>query len=282
MLTFTAPGDVRSWSDEQRCAGRSVALVPTMGALHDGHLALIRDARRRSAVVVVSIFVNPLQFNESTDFESYPRPIDDDLVACDREGVDAVYAPTGATMYPERFSTGVAVAGLTASMEGAMRPGHFDGVTTVVTKLFNAVRPRAAIFGEKDYQQLVIIRRMSRDLDLGVEIIGHPIVREPDGLALSSRNARLAPDERVAARCVPRSLEAAARRAAAPGATAAAVTAAAEEATATEPLARPEYVTVFDGETLAELDRLTPSARVATAVWIGDVRLIDNRPLFDG
>ncbi len=282
MLTFTAPGDVRSWSDEQRCAGRSVALVPTMGALHDGHLALIRDARRRSAVVVVSIFVNPLQFNESTDFESYPRPIDDDLVACDREGVDAVYAPTGATMYPERFSTGVAVAGLTASMEGAMRPGHFDGVTTVVTKLFNAVRPRAAIFGEKDYQQLVIIRRMSRDLDLGVEIIGHPIVREPDGVALSSRNARLGPDERVAARCVPRSLEAAARRAAAPGATAAAVTAAAEKATATEPLARPEYVTVFDGETLAELDRLTPSARVATAVWIGDVRLIDNRPLFDG
>jgi len=253
-----------------------------MGALHDGHLALIRAARDRCDVVAVSIFVNQLQFNESSDYDTYPRPIDIDLEVCGQEGVDAVYAPIGAVMYPPEFGTGVAVVELTEPMEGAMRPGHFDGVTTVVAKLFNAVQPDIAVFGEKDYQQLAIVRRMTSDLDFGIEIVGHPIVREPDGVALSSRNSRLGDDERVAARCVPRALDAACAKAAARGASPAQAVSAARRVIAAEPLARPEYITVFDADTLAELDLLTPSARIATAVWFGEVRLIDNRALFDG
>ncbi len=285
VLIATTADEIRSWSVAHRCAGRSVGLVPTMGALHDGHRALIGELRTRCDVIVVSIFVNPLQFNESADFDSYPRPIDTDVAACRELGVDAVYAPTPATMYPPQFATGVTVGGLTKTMEGAMRPGHFDGVTTVVTKLFNAVQPDRAIFGEKDYQQLAIVRRMTADLDLGVEIVAHPIVREPDGLALSSRNVRLSPAARSAARCVPRSL-AAADRAAEPGATVADAVAAARAVTAAEPLARPEYVAVFDADTLENLDetatldaRQDGSTRIATAVRFGDVRLIDNRSL---
>ncbi len=283
MLTFTTPGAVRSWSAAQRLAGRSVGLVPTMGALHDGHLALVRDLQRRGDAVVVSLFVNPLQFDRHDDFDTYPRPIERDESVCRSAGVDAVYAPTATAMYPPGFLSRVVVDRLTEPMEGAMRPGHFDGVTTVVTKLFGAVRPDRAIFGEKDYQQLAIVRRMTIDLDLGVEIVGHPIVREPDGLALSSRNTRLDPAQRIAARCVPRSLAAAVERAAEPGATVEEVIAAGAAVTAGEPLARPEYLTVFDSDTLELVDDLDPrSARVGTAVWIGDVRLIDNRALVEG
>lgn len=281
MLTFVTPDDVRSWSEGRRATGDTVALVPTMGALHVGHLALIDLARRRSDAVVVSVFVNPLQFDRSTDFESYPRPIDDDLAASERAGVDAVYAPTAATMYPAGSATTVVVAGLSEPMEGAMRPGHFHGVTTVVTKLFAAVRPNVAVFGEKDFQQLAIVRRMAADLDLGVEIVGHPIVRESDGLALSSRNTRLTPEQRRAARCIPRALDTAVDLAA-PNRDTHPIIAAAEEVLDAEPHARREYVSVFEPHTLAPLDRVTPSARIATAVWIGDVRLIDNRPLLDG
>ncbi|MGI9644519.1 MAG: pantoate--beta-alanine ligase, partial [Ilumatobacteraceae bacterium] len=275
-----------AWSSAHRSAGRSVGLVPTMGALHQGHRALIGDMRNRSDVVVVSIFVNPLQFNESADFDSYPRPIERDADICRELGVDGVYAPTAATMYPPDFATGISVHGLTSTMEGAMRPGHFDGVATVVTKLFTAVQPDRAAFGEKDYQQLAIIRRMTADLDLGVEIVAHPIVREPDGLALSSRNVRLSPDARAAAVCVPRSLDAAVERAIQPAATVADVAAAAATVIDAEPLAVAEYVTVFDPDTLDTMDgegliagHQPGSARIATAVRFGDVRLIDNRSL---
>jgi pantoate--beta-alanine ligase len=287
MDVFDHPDPMRAWSDAQRLAGRTIALVPTMGALHAAHLALVAEARRRADVVVVSIFVNPLQFNERADFADYPRPIGDDLDACRRHRVDAVYAPTAEAMYPAGWQTRVVPGELAAIMEGAMRPGHFEGVTTVVTKLFGAVRPDVAMFGQKDYQQLAIVRRMTRDLDLGVEVAGLPTVRERDGLALSSRNLRLTPEQRAAAVTVPRSLDAAIERARVDGARVTDVVEAATRVVAAEPLARHEYTTVFDASTLAEIGDLDarprrPGAvRIATAVWFGDVRLIDNRDLFE-
>ena len=200
------PAAAQRWSGLHRKAGQRIGLVPTMGALHDGHLHLVDVARSRAAVVVVSIFVNPIQFNQRADFDQYPRPIEDDRRRCEEAGVDALYVPTAATMYPAGFQTHVDPGPLGEPMEGTFRPGHFRGVTTVVTKLFLAVRPDVAIFGEKDHQQLAIIRRMTLDLDFGIEIVGVPTVREHDGVAMSSRNRRLSPEERVAARCVPAAL----------------------------------------------------------------------------
>ena len=276
------PDSMRSWSVIQHRSGRRLGLVPTMGALHEGHLSLIELARRHSDVVVVSIFVNPLQFDRRDDFDAYPRPIDDDLEVCQERGVDAVYAPTRAVMYPEGFDTAVVPGELASSMEGLTRPGHFTGVTTVVSKLFGAVRPDVAVFGEKDYQQLAIIKRMTADLDLGVEIIAAPIVREADGLALSSRNRRLSEQDRRRAVVVPRSLAAAAaayeRGERDPRSVELEAAAVVEE----EPAAKLDYVTVFDGETLIPLAdgvAVDDHARIATAVWFGDVRLIDNRRL---
>jgi pantoate--beta-alanine ligase len=287
MQTFDRPGSMRAWAEERRIDGHTIALVPTMGALHRAHLALAEEGARRCDLVVVSIFVNPLQFNEDADFDSYPRPVDGDIEACRRAGVDAVYVPTGAAMYPPGWQTRVVPGALADVMEGPMRPGHFEGVATVVTKLFGAVRPHVALFGQKDYQQLAIVDRMSRDLDLGVEIVGHPTVRDADGLAMSSRNLNLTDSQRSAAVCVPRSLDAAIACAARPGATAADVVETAERVVAAEPAARHEYTTVFDAATLVEVDDLDTrpkragDVRVATAVWFGDVRLIDNRDLFE-
>ena len=286
MEIFTTPAGMRAWSDKQRATGRRIGFVPTMGALHDGHLALMADAARRADDVVVSIFVNPLQFNEAADFDGYPRPIDDDVAACERAGVAAVFAPTAAAMYPTGFQTRVVPGPLGDVMEGPNRPGHFEGVVTVVAKLFGAVRPHVAIFGQKDYQQLRIITQMAADLDLGIDIVGHPIVRDTDGLAKSSRNVRLAPMQRAAAIAVPRSLDAAIAAAAA-GDLISEVRAAAERIVADEPLASLEYVTVFDAAQLREihdqegLERRPGFVRIATAVWFGDVRLIDNRDLFE-
>ena len=286
MEIFTTPADMRAWSDKQRATGRRIGFVPTMGALHDGHLALMADAARRADDVVVSIFVNPLQFNEAADFDGYPRPIDDDVAACERAGVAAVFAPTAAAMYPTGFQTRVVPGPLGDVMEGPNRPGHFEGVVTVVAKLFGAVRPHVAIFGQKDYQQLRIITQMAADLDLGIDIVGHPIVRDTDGLAKSSRNVRLAPMQRAAAIAVPRSLDAAIAAAAA-GASVEEVVAAATNVVAHEPLASLEYVTVFSANELSEIDDLGAvrqgpgSVRIATAIWFGDVRLIDNRDLFE-
>jgi pantoate--beta-alanine ligase len=203
MEVLDTPAAMREWSRARHRDGRRVGFVPTMGALHAGHLSLVDIAARHADDVVVSIFVNPLQFDRPSDFDAYPRPIDEDVERCREAGVAAVYAPTARTMYPEGFETHVEPGGLAAVMEGAARPGHFRGVTTVVTKLFGAVRPDVAVFGEKDFQQLAIIRRMTTDLDLGVEIIGAPIVREPDGLAMSSRNVRLDPAQRAAAAASP-------------------------------------------------------------------------------
>jgi pantoate--beta-alanine ligase len=285
MITFSSPAGMRAWADQQRSAGKTIGFVPTMGALHSGHVALIADAARRADLVVVSIFVNPLQFNESADFDGYPRPIDDDVAACASAGVAAVFAPTAVEMYPPDFQTRIVPGPLGDVMEGPNRPGHFEGVVTVVAKLLGAVRPHIAIFGQKDYQQLRIITQMAADLELGVEIIGHPIVRDHDGLAQSSRNVRLSPDERAAAIAVPHSLDAAVRTASDTDDVERIVEAAVAAIT-NEPLAKHEYTTVFNAITLEAIDTLTPAhrspgaTRIATAVWFGDVRLIDKRELF--
>jgi len=279
MTTLTEPRAMQAWADAERGAGRRIGLVPTMGALHAGHLALVAAARRRAQRVVVSIFVNPIQFDRRDDFEQYPRTLDDDLRVCAEAGVAAVYAPSAAAMYPEGFQTAVEVARLTEPLCGVARPGHFRGVTTVVTKLFHAVRPDVAVFGEKDYQQLAVVRRLAADLDFGIEIVGVPTVREPDGLALSSRNRRLAPDDREAARCVPRALDAAAELVLAGERRAGPVVARATAVIAGERRARVEYAELRDPETLGEVAEVAGAALLAVAVWVGGVRLIDNRLL---
>ena len=282
MQTLTTPQAMQAWTDAERRAGRRVALVPTMGALHDGHLTLVREARRHAERVVVSIFVNPMQFNRRDDFDRYPRPIDEDVARCTEAGVDAVYAPSPAAMYPEGFQSHVEVAKLTEPLCGAARPGHFRGVTTVVTKLFHAVRPDVAVFGKKDFQQLAVIRRMAADLDFGIAIVGVPTVREADGLAMSSRNRLLSPSDREAARCVPRALEAAAQVVGQGETRASAVVAAATSTIAGEPAARVEYAEARDPETLEVVEGVTGPTLLALAVWVGSVRLIDNRVLVPG
>jgi pantoate--beta-alanine ligase len=281
MPVLTHPAAMQAWSDDRRAARRRVVVVPTMGALHEGHLALIEEARRHGDDVVVTIFVNPLQFNSTTDFDVYPRPIDDDIAACRAAHVHAVYAPTAATMYPYGFQTHVSPGPLADRLEGRHRPGHFSGVTTVVTKLFAATRPHVAVFGQKDAQQLAIVRQMAADLDLGVQIVGMPTVREPDGLAMSSRNRRLSPTERRAAACIWRGLDALRAAVAAGERDVATLTAVGVAPIAAEPLARLEYLEIVDPvelEPIAQLEHDPAEVRLlaVTAVWFGDVRLIDN------
>ena len=278
---------MRAWSRIQQVAGRSIGLVPTMGALHRGHIELIRHSQAIADVTVVSIFVNPLQFDRADDFDRYPRPIDADVATCRELGVDAVYAPTAAAMYDTGFRTTVAVRDLTAPMEGATRPGHFDGVSTVVTKLFAATRADLAVFGEKDYQQLAVVRRLAADLDLGVEVIGHPTVREPDGLAMSSRNTRLDPAQRAAAALIPRALDQAISDVASGERSMGDVTERVRRTLDAQPGFRVDYVEVFDASSLERVEeiddaRRRPGAlRIAVATFVGDVRLIDNRDLFE-
>lgn len=276
MQLFTNPGDIAAWSDRCRVDGHRVALVPTMGALHAGHLALVDEARRHADVVVVSIFVNPLQFDRPDDFAGYPRPIDDDLVACSAAGVDAVYAPTAAVMYPTGFQTHVEPGSLADVLEGARRPGHFRGVVTVVAKLFHATRPHVAVFGRKDFQQLAIITRMVDDLDMGIEIVGLPTVREPDGLALSSRNRRLTGEQRAAAACVPRSLHAVRDAFAAGERRPQRLVDIGREVVEAEPLARFEHLELVHAATLQPAGVVDEHTVAVTAVWFDDVRLIDN------
>jgi pantoate--beta-alanine ligase len=250
-----------------------------MGALHAGHLALIEEARRLSDVVVVSIFVNPLQFNRGDDFDAYPRSNDDDLEACRAAAVDAVYAPAAAVMYPPGFQTHVEPGALADSLEGPGRPRHFRGVATVVAKLFGAMQPDIAVFGRKDFQQLTIIRRMVIDLDMDVEIVELPTVREADGLAISSRNARLGADDRRASVCLIEALRVAAAAVAGGQHDAATVIALASERIEAEPRARLEYLDIVDPLTLDPVAVVKQPAIILVAAWFGDVRLIDNLPL---
>jgi pantoate--beta-alanine ligase len=279
MRILDTPDAMQAWADGERSAGRRLALVPTMGALHEGHLELVRVARRHAERVVVSIFVNPMQFNRRDDFERYPRPLDADVGQCAAAGADAVYAPTAGAMYPEGYASVVEVSGLSEPLCGRTRPGHFRGVTTVVTKLFHAVRPHVAVFGEKDWQQLAVIRRMSADLDFGIEIVGVPTVREADGLALSSRNRLLSGEARAAAVCVPRALDAAAAALAAGETDARAIVDRVAGVLSAEPQARLEYAELRDPGSLVEVAEVTAPTLLALAVWVGGVRLIDNRIL---
>jgi pantoate--beta-alanine ligase len=250
-----------------------------MGALHDGHLRLIEVARATADVVVVTIFVNPLQFDRRDDFDRYPRPAEDDLDACRAAGVDTVYAPSAEEMYPEGFQTHVEPGALAMPLEGAGRQGHFRGVTTVVTKLFNATRPHLAVFGQKDYQQLAVVRRMAADLDMGIEIVAVPTVREPDGLALSSRNRRLSPAARAAAVCVPRALDAVFDAYVGGEDSVETLEAIGAGVVAAEPAARLEYLALVDASTLQPITTVDRAAVVLTAVWFDDLRLIDNHLL---
>lgn len=260
-----------------RADGERFALVPTMGALHDGHLALIAEGKRRATRVAATIFVNPLQFNQKSDLERYPRTEEADLAKLEAAGCDAVWLPSVEEIYPAGFATTVSVSGLSDRWEGEFRPGHFDGVATVVAKLLISTLPNSAIFGEKDWQQLAIVRRLERDLDIGVDIIGLPTVREADGLAMSSRNALLSKEERAQAAALPQALEEA-RAAIEAGehilvSTLLAVAKAKLIATG---FASVDYLALVDAATLEPLDHATGDMRLIAAATIGTTRLIDN------
>jgi len=259
-----------------RAGGASMGFVPTMGALHEGHLSLIRAAKTRCDRVVVSIFVNPTQFGRGEDFAAYPRPIESDLALCRGEGVELVFTPPPAAMYPPESRTVVHVGRLGDVLCGPFRPGHFDGVATVVAKLFNIVPADVAFFGEKDYQQLALIRRMAADLNLPIEVVGCPTIREPDGLAMSSRNAYLSPTERAQAASISRGLFAALDQAGRGETDPAKLTGVVREAVVSAGPVDTEYVDLVDADTLERLARLDRRARLCVAARIGRTRLIDN------
>ncbi|HLG51209.1 MAG TPA: pantoate--beta-alanine ligase [Chloroflexota bacterium] len=253
-----------------------VGFVPTMGYLHEGHLALVRAARTQNQSVVVSIFVNPKQFGPNEDYASYPRDLDRDLRLLEQEAVDLVFAPSVEEMYPPGFSTFVDVGPLGEILEGARRPGHFRGVATVVTRLFCLIQPDRAYFGQKDAQQCVVIKKLVADLGLPIEIVTVPTVREPDGLAMSSRNVYLDPEQRVAARVLSASLRAAAEAYERGERNAEALRRLVSQIIAGEPRAQLDYVSVADAETLEELSTVDRPALISLAAWIGRARLIDN------
>jgi len=256
--------------------GLTVGLVPTMGSLHDGHLSLVRLARKENSVNVLSIFVNPAQFGPGEDLDRYPRDLEGDTAKCRREDVDVVFAPDPADVYSPGFGTYVDVEGVSGVLCGASRPGHFRGVATVVSKLFNMVRPHRAYFGQKDYQQTVVIRKMVKDLDMDVEVAVGPTVREPDGLAMSSRNAYLKPDERMAATKIYRAL-ASAKSMRESGETAAdALLNKVRDMLREEQTLRLEYASLVDPDDLHELKNAVGKSVLAVAVRVGSTRLIDN------
>ena len=267
---------VRAWRDDRRRAGQRVGFVPTMGALHEGHGRLIETARQRGDHVVVSIFVNPLQFDREDDLERYPRTLEADLTICNDLGVELVFAPAVDEMYPVEPLCTVSVKRITDGLCGRFRPGHFDGVATVVAKLFDIVQPEVAYFGEKDAQQLAVIRRMVIDVNIPVEIVGVATVREADGLALSSRNVRLSPEERSKATALYRALREAERAIAEGERDARAVERRATAVIPPDASLRLEYLEVVDPVELQRVDTIAGQVLVAGALWVGNTRLIDN------
>jgi pantoate--beta-alanine ligase len=256
--------------------GKTIALVPTMGYLHEGHIALMREGRKHGDALIVSIFVNPTQFGPAEDFQAYPRDRDRDVGQAESVGVDVIFAPEAEAMYDKAHDTYIDLEMLPRHLCGPSRPGHFRGVATVVTKLFNIVKPHVAIFGKKDYQQLVIIRRMVRDLNLDIRVIGVPIVREDDGLAMSSRNTYLSENERRSALTLFQALQQAQRSVAQGIRDAGQIIHAASELIRSYPYTRIDYIAVCDPETLEDVNRVEGPTLMALAVWVGKTRLIDN------
>lgn len=279
MQTITEITPFRNALRDARRSEKSIGLVPTMGAFHEGHLTLMRRARAENDVVLATLFVNPTQFNDVGDFERYPRdPVRDSQMA-EREGVDFLFTPPPEEMYPPDFDTVVVVRALSDRLEGAARPGHFQGVSTVVTKLLNLAGADRAYFGEKDWQQLQVIKRLAADLNIPTEIIGVPTVREPDGLALSSRNVLLTPEQRRAATVLSGALADAQAIADTGVQDAYEIAAWLRQSIAVQPLAQVDYAVVVDPETLQEIDTIERGGLAAVAVTFGKVRLIDNRLL---
>jgi pantoate--beta-alanine ligase len=276
MITVSTVKDMKALVRQWKGEGKTVGLVPTMGYLHEGHLSLVRECRKRAAATVVSIFVNPAQFGPREDFLKYPRDYGRDAALLEKEGVDVLFFPPAEEVYPPGYQTFVEVHGLQERLCGAARPGHFRGVATVVLKMFNIVRPDMAFFGWKDAQQVIILRKMVTDLNLDVGIVACPLVREPDGLAMSSRNTYLSPEERRAALVLSRSLSEAEELIAAGERDAERLAGAVRSRLAAEPLARVDYVEITDMTELRPLRRLEGDVLIALAAHIGSTRLIDN------
>lgn len=268
--------EMQAESDRIRLSGKTIGFVPTMGFLHEGHLSLIRIARKLADVAVLSIYVNPTQFGPAEDFHAYPRDFDRDKTSAAQEGVDIIFCPADEEMYPDGFATTVHVNGLTEGLCGASRPGHFDGVATICTKLFSAVRPQFAVFGQKDAQQALVIRRMVRDLNLDLEIVIAPIVRESDGLAMSSRNVHLSSEERQDALSLNESLNLAESMIEKGERRSAAIIGKMRELIESKSTTRIDYVAVVDAETLQPIEKLSGKVMVALALFAGKTRLIDN------
>ncbi|MBX3440801.1 MAG: pantoate--beta-alanine ligase [Planctomyces sp.] len=271
--------DVRRLVRQARAQSRRIGCVPTMGALHAGHVSLFEVCRRHADFIVATIFVNPTQFGPQEDFQRYPRPLADDLRAAQAAGVDLVFTPDAETIYPEGFDTFVEVGGLSSVLEGEIRPGHFRGVATVVLKLFQIVQPDVAVFGAKDYQQQAVLRQMTRDLNLPVEIVTALTIREPDGLAMSSRNAYLSPKERKSALVLSESLALAAARLANGDFDLGAIATAMREHLASGAGVQPEYALIVDPDTLEPLSAPQPRMTALVAARLGTTRLIDNREI---
>jgi pantoate--beta-alanine ligase len=276
MITVDTKAELRAACDAARRRGEQVGLVPTMGSFHAGHVSLMRAARRECGTVATTIFVNPLQFGAGEDLGSYPRDLERDAVLAEAAGVDVLFVPSVEEMYPVPVCTTVHVAELTEELCGAARPTHFDGVTTVVAKLFGVAGPCRAYFGRKDFQQLAVVRRMASDLDLPVEVVGCPLVREPDGLAMSSRNTYLSPEERQAATVLSKAVFWASETVVRGERDPVAVAEAVRQVLAIEPTVALEYVEVRDAHELAPLDRLDGDVLVALAARVGRARLLDN------
>jgi pantoate--beta-alanine ligase len=276
MQTIRTRRAIRAWARARRAFGKTIGFVPTMGALHEGHASLIRAARRGTDAVAVSIFVNPLQFGPGRDLDRYPRSMAEDLRLCRGEGADVVFLPEAGELYPNSFQTAVSVNHLTERFEGRSRPGHFEGVTTVVAKLFHLIDPDRAFFGQKDYQQVVVVKQMVRDLDLPIQIVSCPTVREVDGLAFSSRNRLLSDPERKAARVIFGALTAARALVREGERSGTKVRQAMIREIKRESLAHLDYAAVADPATLIPLRVVKDRAVLLLAVWIGDTRLIDN------
>jgi pantoate--beta-alanine ligase len=279
MEIISTAKKMQEHADAIRRLGKTIGLVPTMGFLHEGHLSLMQESRKRAEHLVVSLFVNPTQFGPTEDFDAYPRDFERDVALAEKQGVDVIFAPTETELYTKEFQTYVILEKIPNHLCGISRPTHFRGVATVVAKLFNIVKPDVAVFGRKDYQQLVLIRRMAIDLNFGIEIVGSPTVREPDGLAMSSRNSYLTPEQRLSALSLYKSLKNAQKLVESGEKNASRIIEAASKLIKSHKETHIDYISICDPETLVDMDIIDRPAIMALAVKVGKTRLIDNMML---